>query len=120
MRARTLHPDEWECLEHSDLSALLPHVRPEDFEAVVVEDDAGSVVGTLGLVRAAHYEGLWIAPEHRANPAVARLLLREARRMLERERWVFAFAASDEMKGLVPRLGGQQLPVESYVIAKGV
>lgn len=123
MRARILNPEEWPRLEGHDLSALLPYVVPQHTAVVVVEDDAGDIVATVADLRATHFEGLWLAPEHRGNAGVFRTLIREAYALPRKrgETWVFGGAGRGDarMKMLCRRLGGQPLPVEFFALPVG-
>jgi hypothetical protein len=66
--ARLLPPNEWGRL------GLPAHVLPHDAERaviMVVEDDAGHLVGRWFAYDTTVLEGLWIAPECRHHPGVA-------------------------------------------------
>lgn len=120
MKARVLDASEWGLLEDKPLGPLMPNLRPMDTRIVVVEDD-GEIVAHLGVLKVTHLEGLWIAPKYRGNVAVGRGLLEGAMRQVRpwSTDWVMALAADDVMSGLVTRLGGVRLPVESYVMHFG-
>lgn len=113
MKARVLGASEWGRIEDRGLLALLPHMSREDVRVVVVED-GGEVVGSVGLLRMLHFEGLWISPKHR-TAGVARALLRGAADALDGE-WAIAAAADERMRSLLPRLGGVKMPLDSYVL----
>lgn len=118
MRARILRSDEWQNAE-AFMAPLMPYIRPESADIVVVEQD-GRIVGQLGLLRITHLEGLWISPEHRGNAGVMRALIRQAGALLQLrgEDWVIGSAASDQMRGFGERLG-KQIPMELYAMWVG-
>jgi hypothetical protein len=97
----------------------LPGVRPDDVRVVVVEQ-GDTVVAALTVLRATHFEGIWIDPAKR-NGGVTRALLRgamtEARQWTDD--WVFAAAADDRMRDVLDRIGGIRLPIDSYVLSLG-
>ena len=118
MKARILPMSEWEKLAPSELPVLLQHIRPEDVDVAVVEDE-GEVVASLAAIKAMHFEGLWIHSEHR-TPGVARALVTAALDAVEAKSssgWVIGGAADDRMRSLLTRLGGVKLEMDSYVLS---
>ena len=55
--ARVLPRDEWDRLEPTGVKLLAPSLRDEDSEVLVIED-AGRIVATMGTYRVTHFEGL--------------------------------------------------------------
>ena len=110
-----LPPEEYARLERTGIP-LFPGVSPEDVSVVVVEDK-GKVVACMTVLRATHFEGAWIDPEHR-NAGVTRSLLRMASEIAGSE-WVFAGAADDHMRDVLGRLGAVMLPMDAYVLSLG-
>jgi hypothetical protein len=123
MKARILSPDEWTRMNAPELPPLVPFVEPENLAIVVVEDDDGGIMACVSAMRVTHFEGLWIAPEHRGNPGVFRSLIRQAYAVprVRGERWVFGGAAhgDDRMERMCGRLGGRELPVKFYAMPVG-
>ena len=119
--ARILSPEEWPRMEDRDISALLPFIEPENIHLVVVEDESGQIVASVGVLQTTHFEGLWIAPEHRGNAGVFRSLIRKAYSIPRgrNEHWAFGGAKSDDerMKSLCRKLGGTQMPIEFFAIS---
>jgi GNAT superfamily N-acetyltransferase len=116
MKARVLPREEWSRLERTGFP-LFPGVRPEDIVVVVVEDDE-KVVASVTILRATHFENLWLDPEQR-NAGVSRALLRAAIGAAHQwtDDWVFATAADDRMRDMLNRVGAIRIPVDPYVLA---
>ena len=116
MNARVLPPEEWHRLEPSGMP-LIPGLRPADVVVVVVED-GDRVVACMTVLRATHFEGLWIDPMAR-NLGTARTLLREAVTAAKRwtDDWVFAASADDNMRDILERIGAVRLPMDPYVLS---
>ena len=118
MRSRILPPEEWSRLNETDLHTVLPWVKPEDAQIVVVED-GDQIVGCWAVLRIVHLEGVWIAPAYRGRGAVARRLLAKT---LETARtwagaWAMTGADTDEVRGLIERhLHGVKVPFDQFVI----
>lgn len=121
MRARILGPEEWGRLEQeTENTPILPYVLPRNMAVCVVEDE-GKIAGTLSVVQATHFEGLWIKPQYRGNAGVMRALLRQASAIprCRGESWVFGGAAEGKMQGFNERLGGVRLPLDFYALWVG-
>lgn len=116
MKARILPQSEWGRLAATNLCELLEKVGPDEVDVVVVED-GDTVIACIGVLRATHFEGAWIEPEHR-NAGVTRALLRLASEVAS-TRWVFAGAAEDHMRSILDRLGGVRLPMDTYIVDLG-
>lgn len=114
MTVRILPPDEWRRIPGPHLPELLPFVRPQDMDIVVVEED-GEVVASLGVMKATHFEGLWVDPKHR-NAGVCRALIRKATELTEGRDWAFGAVGSDHMKDVLNRLGGADTQLALYVL----
>lgn len=119
MRARVLPREEWGRLEVTKLPQIGPQMRPEDVQIVVVE--AGDrIISTMAVLRVTHFESLWIDPEYRGNPGMARHLIKEA--LSAGRKWSdWAWGASDteHMTDIIERIGGVPLPVNSFIIPLG-
>lgn len=120
MRARVLEPAEWAKAEVSGMPPLVPYVSPENIAIVAVEDDAGKVLACMTVLRASHFEGVWIDPEHR-NAGVTRALLNLATEIVRGrgESWVIGGSADKRMTRLLKRLNGHRLPLEFYTLKIG-
>ena len=107
-------------MEDRDISALLPFIEPENIHLVVVEDESGQIVASVGVLQTTHFEGLWIAPEHRGNAGVFRSLIRKAYSIPQtrNERWVLGGAKpkDERMDGLLCRLGGRKIGERIYAL----
>lgn len=123
MRARILRPEEWSRLEVHGAPGTLPFVEPENIAVPVVEGDGGEIMACVQVLQVTHFEGLWIAPEHRGNAGVFRALIRQAYAIPQtrRERWALGAAANGDgrMDTLCHRLGGQPIPMHLYAIPVG-
>jgi hypothetical protein len=91
---------------------------PPDCVSVVVVEEGGEIVGEMGVMRAAHFEGVRIAPEWRGNAGVTRALLRAAWEQAAEWSgdWFLAHAEDGRVGGLLERLGGRQIPVLTYMM----
>lgn len=120
MKARILPPEEWARLGRTELPPLLPYVDPDNCAVVVVEDGE-RIVASMAALRATHFEGLWVEPEHRGNAGVMRSLLRlsTALARMRGERFVFSGAADDRMRSFAERLGGVRMPLDFYALWVG-
>jgi hypothetical protein len=88
---------------------------------VVVEDEAGQIVGSVQVAQVTHFEGLWIKPEVRGNPGVMRALIRQAAAIprVRGESWVIGGAAEGTMQGFNERLGGKRMAQDFYALWVG-
>ena len=118
MKARVLEPGEWD--KASDVPLMLRYAQPKDVQVVVVEDDAGKVVGQMMVLRIAHLEGAWIDPEHR-NAGVVGALLRKTFETAQpwANELVLAGAADAEMVEILARMGAVHLPLQFYALGIG-
>lgn len=119
MNARILPREEWGRLERAPVM-LFPYTQPENVAEVVVED-GDRVLACMSVLRATHFEGLWVDPSARRHPGVMRGLLRQATAIAQvrGERWVFGGAEHDQMRGFLGRLGGVQVPMDLYALPVG-
>ena len=116
MNARILRPDEWGKLNAASLD-LAGTVRPDCVAPVVVERD-GEIVAAVLVLRIPHFEGLWIKPEHRGNAGVFRALIRLAYAVARQwsKGWVYAGATDDRMSGILPRLRGKKVEMDTWIV----
>ena len=77
MTARILPKGEWAKL--MAMWPMLPQVKTDAMDVVVVEDAAGEIVGCWGLITLAHVEGMWIRDDHQKRGVVLRKLWRAMR-----------------------------------------
>ena len=75
MTRRILPRDEYPRLAGTYLEPLIA-VLPSDTDVIVVEDDAGRIVGCSSIFARDHVECTWIAEDHRDHPDVFWSLLR--------------------------------------------
>jgi len=122
MKTRILRPDEWGRVPINEMPSLLPFVAPQNIAIIVVEDDAGEIIGMLSALRVTHLEGLWVKPEYRGR-MVAWDLYRQAMALagVRDESWVVGGAADGDetMDGLIRRCGGNPLPLRFYSMPVG-
>ena len=116
MKSRILPEAEWSRLSDSTYAM---HLDARRGHFVVVEDEAGEIVGRLMFVLVPHAEELWIAPAHRKRGAVMRHLLNalhEAGEMFGVEA-IVGGARSHEMHAVITEhLHGTPLKVGYYAI----
>lgn len=117
MKARVLPREEWGKLEVSGIPQIGLTLRPEDVQVLVVED-GGRVVATMGVFRVTHFESLWIDPEYRGNAGLGRRLIKagiEAARKWATD-WAWGASGTDHMDSIMSRMGGQKVPVSTFVV----
>lgn len=114
---RILPSHEWPRLHRTPMGQALASL-PAHTKLVVVEDADGVIVGTWAGMRFVHFEGVWIADAHQKRAAVAGRLLR-GMNDVARE-WgadvVLTGAETDDVRRLITKLGGQQLPGDHYAL----
>jgi ribosomal protein S18 acetylase RimI-like enzyme len=116
MNTRILPREEWARLEGTELAAVYP-VLPAGAQVVVVEDD-GRIVGCWALFPVVHVEGVWIDPDYRGNPRVARRLvagMKDTARAMG-ARAVATAALTPEVERLAEKIGGAALPGRHYTV----
>jgi ribosomal protein S18 acetylase RimI-like enzyme len=120
VRARILSTEEWQKVEHLDMPPIIPFVSPENIAIVAVEDDAGKVIACMSVLQVTHFEGAWVDPEHR-NAGVVRSLLRLASALpiARGESWVFGGSDSEQMRDVLQRLGGVEVPMSTFILPVG-
>lgn len=120
MTSRVLPPDEWHRLAGTEVESIVPGLDPAQTAVLVVEDD-GSIVGTWVLLRMAHVECFWIAPDRRGKSGVFRHLLRHMRAIAHS--WgvpcPITGAVTPEVSEMIRRLGGIPLPGEHFALPMG-
>jgi hypothetical protein len=125
MRARFLPPEEWSRVEGTETPALLPYVAPQNVTVLAVEDEEGRIVASLCAHQVTYLEGLHVVPEAKGNAGVMRALLRLIAGLAEArgEQWVLAGAdgsgRGERMAGYLRRLGGQELPIRTFMVKTG-
>lgn len=117
MISRVLPPSEWHRLDVTGFPPIQPCANPPDTEVIVVEDE-GRIVASMYVMRFTHLEGAWVDPRFKGNAGVVSRLLKRAKESACRfpESWAVAFTDRDDVSGLVSRLGGVKIPVESFVM----
>lgn len=117
MTSRVLPPEEWHRLAGTEVEPIVPGLDPAQ-TAVIVVEDAGAIVGTWVLLRMAHVECFWIAPERRGKAGVAARLLRSMRSLAQT--WgvpcPITGSVTPEMSDMIRRLGGIPLPGEHFAL----
>jgi GNAT superfamily N-acetyltransferase len=120
MTIRILPQEEWSRLEVTGMPPFVPYVKAEDVDVVVAED-AGQIVASVGVVKLTHLEGLWLNPDYRKSGVGAAALRGVVRRAadvakLDGSKFVLAGSADDKMAGLVASFGGKKVPMSLHVL----
>jgi ribosomal protein S18 acetylase RimI-like enzyme len=120
VNARILPRSEWSKLAVSGIAPMEQTLRPEDVQMVVIEDE-GRIVATMGVFRVTHFEGLWIDPEYRGNAGLGRRLIKMAITAARKwaGNWVWGASETSHMDDVLSRLGGACVPVKTYIIPIG-
>jgi hypothetical protein len=118
--ARILKPEEWGRLTDPQVPPLTPFVRSGDMAVCVVEDGE-QIVGCVSVLRAVHYESLWVDEKRRGNAGVGRALLRQAAAVTKvwGAQWALGGIEDDRMRGFIERLGGHRVPLQFYALPAG-
>jgi hypothetical protein len=118
---RLLPPEEWHRLAGTEAEGIVPALDPVDARVLVVEDQ-GAIVGTWVLMRIVHAECVWIAPSHRGKASVAGRLLAGMRSLARiwGSQTVWTCALTDDVAGMVTKLGGVTLPGRHFALPVGV
>lgn len=120
MKTRVLKPEEWGKFEGDQLPPMFPYVSPENVDIVAVEDDEGSLIACMTVLRVTHFEGAWVNPAHKGAGATrAMLRLASAIAQSRGEQWVFGGANEDTMRGILQRMGGRHVPMELFALWVG-
>lgn len=120
MTPRMLDRSEWATkLVGTELEGAVKYLPPHAY-VLVIEDD-GVIVGCWAALQIWHVEGLWIHPAHRMVGTVGRRLLIAMLRLLDTvcARRVMTAALSPEIRELILKFGGEQLPGEHFVLPIG-
>lgn len=118
MKVRFLPADEWARLAPSPLGLVSEQMSPDTAEVLVVEDEAGRIIGTWSDQLMLHLEGFWVAPDHRDKAAVSKLLLRGMFDHL-REAGVKAaltHATGPKVDSILRRLGGVPIDGTAFTL----
>ena len=120
MTSRILPPEEWHRLTGTEVESIVPGLDPA-YTAVLVVEDAGRIVGTWVLMRMAHLECLWIAPDRRGKIGVAAKLLRSMRTVAAAWGVTCPITASvtPEVSAMIRHFGGLPLPGEHFALPLG-
>jgi ribosomal protein S18 acetylase RimI-like enzyme len=116
MRTRILPREEWARLAGTELETVYP-VLPDGAVVVVVED-GDQIVACWALFPIVHVEGVWIDPDYRGNPRVARRLvagMKDTARAMG-ARAVATAALTPEVERLAEKIGGAVLPGRHYTV----
>lgn len=116
MIARILPPDEWSKLD-TGFPPIGTTLRPEDSQVIVIEDE-GKIVASVGTFRVTHFESLWIHPEYRGNAGVARRLMKACVSAARKwtDQWVWGCSGTDHMNDILERMGGKKMPVDTFIV----
>lgn len=115
MKVRFLPQSEWSAkLADTPWAGVV--APPETTDLLIVEDDAGDVIGTWSVVILPHLEGFWVRPDHRFKAAVVKTLLSSMFDHLRRAgvTEVLTHAPGEAVDGFLTRLGGRALPGRAF------
>ncbi len=117
LSSRILPPEEWERLAGTEAQDLWPHLKPENAEIHVVEDE-GRIVGVWCGLRMMHAECFWIAPEYRGQFGV---IMRLWRGLVETaKRWgvsrMETASMNPHVSDMIRRWGGVPVTWEAYIV----
>ena len=117
MTSRVLPRAEWDRLKGTEAETVWP-LLPESAQVLVVEDGT-AIAGCWVLLPVLHVECLYVAPEHRKKPSVARRLLAGMRRLVRDSggRGVVTAATSDDVRDLLTHIGATKVPGDHYVMS---
>lgn len=118
MRTRILPPDEWERLNGTEAEALWPTLDTLHAQVLVVEDEAGAIIGCWTMMLVPHVECLWIHPDEKARVSVARRLWLGMRQIASDmgAHYVWTAAVSDPVRGLLDHAHARKLEGDHYVM----
>lgn len=116
MTRRVLPRAEYARLVGTYLEPLIDHF-PADTDVVVVEDDAGEIVGCSSVFSRDHVEGTWIAEVHRNAPGVCWSLFQGIKATAKRRGTSRLLTGSmdDRMTEFLLRMHAERLPGEQFV-----
>lgn len=118
LTSRVLPRDEWGKLDACpEAAAIWRHLVDSQAEMVVVENDAGAIVGHFVLVPVLHAHGLWVDERYRHVGVFRALFAAVSKRVrvLGRDS-VWTCADTDVVRGLWGRMGAIRLPCDTYVL----
>lgn len=116
MTRRILPRDEYARLVGTDLGPLADRLPP-DTDVIVVEDEAGAIVGCAAIFCRDHVECAWIAEPHRNEPDVFWSLFSGIRKTAEcrgSSRLVTA-SIDDRMAEFLMQMHAEPLPGRHWV-----
>ncbi len=118
MKARVLPPEEWAKLNGHYSESMLSLAPESDTRMVVCEDDAGNIVGSLGVMRMPQLEGFWLDEAHKGNAGIIRALLREAMPIAVEwaNGYVLVGVTEENMRSIVRRMEGVEIPAEFFLL----
>lgn len=116
---RILPVEEWPRLDVAGLADVWPTLSPENTQVIVVEH-GDQIVGAWLALRIVHAEGVWVDPAHRGFAVTTRLLagMRNAAAAWGCEA-VWTGAQDAHVRGLIEKLGGTPIPIESFHLPMG-
>lgn len=120
VKVTLLPQEEWKRIQDASAPYFLPFVDPQQSSVIAVEDGE-KVVASISVLTVTMLEGLWIDPQYR-NPGVARALMRFATEEAQKRcpnSWALCALGSDEMREMVKRVGGLEVPNTLHVLPLG-
>lgn len=119
LTSRILPTTEWHRVTLPETAAIVPYLRPDKDDVIVVEDEDGRIVGAWCVIETLNLHGCSIAPDLAGQPAVAFRLLREMKALARAKGFgkVTTGAMSDEIDALCVAIGAAPLPGRHYVLS---
>src|SRR5678810_1223630 len=120
MTTRILPREEYFRLMGTELEGVRDEL-PASACVLAVENDDGELVACWALLPIWHVEGVWIAESERKRGQAAIRLVRGMKDMARTAgaKTVMTAAVTDEVRALIQRMGGQQVPGDHFLVPVG-
>jgi len=117
---RELPYQEWHRLDGTDLGPMTDQLPPAHTRILVVED-AGEIIGHVGVLSFLHAEGWWTHPEHRGKAAVLRLLRAGLADLVIAmgSQAVLAGAVDANVAQMLRKMGAEEMPGQTFCLPVG-
>ena len=118
MTARILPPKDWHRVTLPETAALVPYLRPDRDDVIVVEAEDGRIVGAVALQETLNAHGYDTAPDLRGQPAIIFRALREMRALAAAKGYavIQTGIVSEDMAGLCTALKAAEVPGRVFLI----
>ena len=118
MVARILPPEEWHRLTEGETAPLIPILRPDMDDVLVVEDADGRIVRSWAVIETLNLHGAWAHPAVIGHTQSIFAMLREMKALAREKghRRVQTGALTNEIAELCEALKGEELPGRHFVL----